>query len=192
MPIFPGCTTPTDYHTAFKLGLEVRGGGLIGGLVGNALWFALGFAGTLIFAIALVLLFGIFLFGMTPHMFVVYIITGFREWRAGLSDRMSDAQAEREALIQDAQVLRDELQVAAEAAEQAGKDANSANSKLDQLNQKLEEAAKAVPAAEEVKEKDVKIYTKEAKAPVLKKEGVNEESALDKKEEGTKKTLKKF
>ena len=23
MPIFPGCTTPTDYHTAFKLGLEV-------------------------------------------------------------------------------------------------------------------------------------------------------------------------
>lgn len=23
IPIFPGCTTPTDYHTAFKLGLEV-------------------------------------------------------------------------------------------------------------------------------------------------------------------------
>ena len=23
MPIFPGCTTPTDYHTAYKLGLEV-------------------------------------------------------------------------------------------------------------------------------------------------------------------------
>lgn len=23
IPIFPGCTTPTDYHTAFKLGLEI-------------------------------------------------------------------------------------------------------------------------------------------------------------------------
>ncbi len=23
VPIFPGCTTPTDYHTAFKLGLDV-------------------------------------------------------------------------------------------------------------------------------------------------------------------------
>ena len=23
IPIFPGCTTPTDYHTAYKLGLEV-------------------------------------------------------------------------------------------------------------------------------------------------------------------------
>lgn len=23
LPIFPGCTTPTDYHTAYKLGLEV-------------------------------------------------------------------------------------------------------------------------------------------------------------------------
>ena len=99
---------------------------------------------------------------------------------------------EREALIQDAQVLRDELQVAAEAAEQAGKDANSANTKLEELNQKLEEAAKAAPAAEEVKDKEVKIYTKEAKAPVLKKEGVNEEPALDKKEEGAKKTLKKY
>lgn len=23
MPVFPGCTTPTDYHTAYKLGLQV-------------------------------------------------------------------------------------------------------------------------------------------------------------------------
>ena len=23
LPIYPGCTTPTDYHTAYKLGLEV-------------------------------------------------------------------------------------------------------------------------------------------------------------------------
>ena len=23
LPIFPGCTTPTDYHTAYKFGLEV-------------------------------------------------------------------------------------------------------------------------------------------------------------------------
>ena len=52
-------------------GIEGKGGGVIGGLIGNLLLRGFGFAGTLILTIALILLFGIFLFGMTPHMFVV-------------------------------------------------------------------------------------------------------------------------
>ncbi len=85
----------------FKLGCDAKGGGMIGGLLGNVFWVALGFAGTLIFSIALILLFGIFLFGMTPHMFAVYIITGIREWRSGFSSRMNDAKAEREQMLAD-------------------------------------------------------------------------------------------
>ncbi len=88
-----------NFIELFKLGCEAKGGGIIGGLVGNILFAALGFAGTLIFSIALILLFGIFLFGMTPHMFAVYIITGIREWRMRFSDRMDDAKAEREQML---------------------------------------------------------------------------------------------
>ncbi len=90
----------------FKLGLEVKGGGAIGGFFGNALWYALGFAGVLIFSIALMLLFGMFLFGMTPRMLVIYIVTGFREWRSGLSERMSNVQAEREQMVADYEAQR--------------------------------------------------------------------------------------
>ncbi len=79
----------------FKLGLENKGGGAIGGLVGNVLWYVLGFAGTLIFSIALVLLFAIFLFGMTPHMFSSYIVTGIRAWKAKLSESMASAREEK-------------------------------------------------------------------------------------------------
>ena len=100
----------------FRLGLDGHGGGAVGGLVGNALWYALGFAGTLIFSIALILLFGIFLFGMTPHMFMVYIVTGIREWRAGLSMRMSDARAEREQMVADYETERAAKLAAREAA----------------------------------------------------------------------------
>ncbi len=90
----------------FKLGLDAKGGGAIGGFFGNALWYALGFAGVLIFSIALMLLFGMFLFGMTPRMFVIYIVTGFREWRSGLSERMSNVQAEREQMVADYEAQR--------------------------------------------------------------------------------------
>ena len=115
----------------FKLGCEVKGGGIIGGIVGNILFAALGFAGTLIFSIALILLFGIFLFGMTPHMFAVYIITGIREWRMGFSDRMSDAKAEREQMLAEyeaeraAQAARREEQRAAAERERAKKQVKS-------------------------------------------------------------------
>lgn len=77
-------------------GIEGQGGGVIGGLIGNLLLRGFGFAGTLIFTIALILLFGIFLFGMTPHMFIVYIADGIREWRSGLKDQMEASKIQRE------------------------------------------------------------------------------------------------
>ncbi len=79
----------------FKLGLDAKGGGAIGGLFGNALWALLGFAGTLIFSIALILLFAIFLFGMTPHVFSAYIVTGIRAWKAKLSENAANAREEK-------------------------------------------------------------------------------------------------
>ncbi len=80
----------------FKLGSDVKGGGAIGGLIGNVLWYILGFAGTLIFSIALILLFGIFLFGMTPHMFSSYIVTGIRAWKEKLSASAANAREEKQ------------------------------------------------------------------------------------------------
>lgn len=77
-------------------GIEGKGGGVIGGFFGNLLLRGFGFAGTLIFTIALILLFGIFLFGMTPHMFIVYIADGIREWRSGLKDQMEASKIQRE------------------------------------------------------------------------------------------------
>ena len=77
-------------------GIEGQGGGVIGGFFGNLLLRGFGFAGTLIFTIALILLFGIFLFGMTPHMFIVYIADGIREWRSGLKDQMEASKIQRE------------------------------------------------------------------------------------------------
>ncbi|MBE6613568.1 MAG: DUF87 domain-containing protein, partial [Ruminococcaceae bacterium] len=92
----------------WKSGCETVGGGAIGGLVGNLLLRGFGFAGTLILSIALILLFAIFLFGMTPHMFAVYIITGIREWRSGLRERMSDAKDERAQMVAEYEAKRAE------------------------------------------------------------------------------------
>ena len=72
------------------------GGGMIGGFIGNLLLRGFGFAGTLILSIALILLFGIFLFGMTPHMLAVYITHGVKNLRSDWHDRVNDAEAEHE------------------------------------------------------------------------------------------------
>lgn len=80
----------------FKAGCAGKGGGVFGGLFGNLLLRGFGFVGTLIFSIALLLLFGIFLFGMTPHKFAVYIVTGLREWKDGIKNRINDSKVEGE------------------------------------------------------------------------------------------------
>ncbi len=85
-----------NLKSLWNSGIEGKGGGVIGGLLGNLLLQGFGFAGTLILTIALILLFGIFLFGMTPHMFMVYIATGLREWRSGFKDQMEASKIQRE------------------------------------------------------------------------------------------------
>ncbi len=81
----------------FENGCEKVGGGMIGGFFGNILLRGFGFAGTLIFSIALVLLFAVFLFGMTPHTLAVYLTEAFRELRAWLDERISESGAKKSA-----------------------------------------------------------------------------------------------
>ena len=98
--------------------------------------------------------------------------------RARVRQRLEAAQAERDALIQNAQNLRDELQNAADVASQAGQNIEEAQSKIQELEDKLQAAEEkaAAEAAEDAKkaEKALKIYAGEDKAPTLdkKKEGV--------------------
>lgn len=124
----------------FKDGCEKTGGGLIGGFFGNLLMSGFGFAGTLILGIALILLFGIFLFGMTPHMFAVYLVTGIREWRAGFSERMSDAQAERDKMMAEYEMERARRLAEKEAARLAAeKAAMKKNAKKRPVNDMLDD-----------------------------------------------------
>ncbi len=84
--------------TLWRDGIDSVGGGAVGGFIGNLLLRGFGVAGTLILTIALILLFGIFLFGMTPQMFASYLIAGIREWRIGLRENMEANRLEREQL----------------------------------------------------------------------------------------------
>jgi len=90
----------------FENGRALMGGGVIGGFLGNLFLRGFGFVGTVILTIALMLLFAIFMFGLTPHMLVVYIITGIREWKDGLQDRMEDAREERTRVLNEYEARR--------------------------------------------------------------------------------------
>lgn len=54
-------------------GCAIRGGGLLGGIVGQLCFRGFGFVGTLIVVIALLLVFIMFFFGLTPSAIVLYI-----------------------------------------------------------------------------------------------------------------------
>ena len=76
--------------------------------------------------------------------------------RVRIQQQLKKAQAEREILIQNAQMLRDELQNAAEVASQAGHNVKEAQHKIDALEEQLEQAA---VKKNEVKEKKLNIYS---------------------------------
>lgn len=94
--------------------------------------------------------------------------------RVRVQQKLEAAQAEREALIENAQNLRNELQNAADVAAAAGQNVEDAQSKIQELENKLKEAeakAKAEAEAQAKKaEKALKIYAEEDKAPVLDKQ----------------------
>ncbi|MBQ8275966.1 MAG: DNA translocase FtsK 4TM domain-containing protein, partial [Clostridia bacterium] len=59
--------------TLWQAGCALQGGGVIGGLVGNLCFRGFGFVGTLIVVIALLLVFIMLLFGLTPSAIVLYV-----------------------------------------------------------------------------------------------------------------------
>lgn len=98
--------------------------------------------------------------------------------RARVQHKLNAAKAERDALLENAAVLREELLTATEAAVQAGKNVDVAQSKIDALEEKLQkEAEKKAEEARKAEEKALKIYVEEEKAPVLNKK---KESVLKK------------
>ena len=98
--------------------------------------------------------------------------------RARVQHKLNAAKAERDALLENAAVLREELLTATEAAVQAGKNVDVAQSKIDALEEKLQkEAEKKAEEARTAEEKALKIYVEEEKAPVLNKK---KESVLKK------------
>lgn len=92
--------------------------------------------------------------------------------RARIQQKLRNAQAEREALIQNAQVLREELQNAADVASQAGQNVQDAQDKIDALERQLEQAATKEEKAreEKAKEKKLNIYSEDDEVVTLKKE----------------------
>lgn len=98
--------------------------------------------------------------------------------RARVQHKLNAAKAERDALLENAAVLREELLTATEAAVQAGKNVDVAQSKIDALEEKLQkEAEKKAEEDRKAEEKALKIYVEEEKAPVLNKK---KESVLKK------------
>ncbi len=59
--------------TLFRQGVDLHGGGLLGGLVGSLCYRGFGFVGTLIVVIALLLVFVMFFFGLTPSAIALYV-----------------------------------------------------------------------------------------------------------------------
>ena len=94
--------------------------------------------------------------------------------RVRVQQKLEAAQAEREALLENAQLLNDQLQDAADVAAAAGQNVQDAQDKIDALQKQLDEA-NAKKAAEEAvqaekEKKALKIYSGDDSAPVLKKE----------------------
>lgn len=156
--------------TLFKSGREGKGGGVFGGILGNLLLRGFGFAGTLIFTFALLLLFGIFLFGLTPHKFAVYIMTGIREWREGFAERMDDARNERERMLAQYEAERDERAAVVPVKVRKNKKRIDDNLNIPDEDEDVEEDDKFFDAESELKN-DTSPDTAEAEA--VKCEGVS-------------------
>lgn len=86
--------------------------------------------------------------------------------RARIQKKLQDAQAEREVLLHNAQILRDELQSAADAAAEAGQNVADAQDKINNLERQLQEEAEreAEKAAKEAAKAAAEAAAKEAES----------------------------
>jgi len=71
----------------WKNGLEWKGGGAVGGFLGALLLKGIGTAGALIVSFSMLIIFGLYLFGLTPYSAVVFVAYHFRDWRVKLAER---------------------------------------------------------------------------------------------------------
>ena len=103
----------------YENGQILSGGGVVGGLAGSLLYKYFGYVGTVILSLFFILLFGIFLFGLTPHMIYVRIAYAIlkrreekKEERGAASfsgrDRTEEQEAEIRRMHQTAQAKRRE------------------------------------------------------------------------------------
>lgn len=79
----------------WEAGLVRDGGGVIGGLVGQALLKSIGRVGMLLVTISLLIIFGLFLFGLTPHAVRIWIAFKMHEHRERLRAERAEAQARK-------------------------------------------------------------------------------------------------
>ena len=82
----------------FKDGCELKGGGAIGGVIGSALYAAIGYIGLYIVAVSLFVIMTIFLCGLTPHAIGVYIAYYFHERK---ERRLAEVEDEEPVLYTD-------------------------------------------------------------------------------------------
>ncbi|MGN1095374.1 MAG: hypothetical protein ACI4QR_03190, partial [Eubacteriales bacterium] len=87
-----------DTKKFFELGTSLRGGGVVGGTLGSIMMAGVGLPGTLIFSVLLLVIFGIFLFGLTPSVFwkrIAFYYLRFCENRQKNKKARAEAEAER-------------------------------------------------------------------------------------------------
>ena len=78
-------------------GLAWKGGGAVGGFLGALLLKGIGTAGALIVSFSMLIIFGLYLFGLTPYSAVVFIAYHFRGWKVKLAERtQSEPKPKRE------------------------------------------------------------------------------------------------
>jgi DNA segregation ATPase FtsK/SpoIIIE and related proteins len=71
-------------------GLEWKGGGAVGGFLGVLLLKGVGTAGALIVAFSALIIFGLYLFGLTPYSAFVFVAYHIREYRLKLAERRAE------------------------------------------------------------------------------------------------------
>ncbi len=71
--VFGGADLPLNARALWNAGMDWQGGGVCGGTVGILLLRAIGRAGTVIVSATVFLVFGLFLFGQTPHTVMVWL-----------------------------------------------------------------------------------------------------------------------
>lgn len=86
---FTGQSETFNISSLWSSGMEFSSGGVFGGLLGSALYALIGKPGLIIVTVIMILVFGIFLAGFTPHVVASSIISSFKDKRENKKERES-------------------------------------------------------------------------------------------------------